>query len=253
MLNLVKHGIWALSLTACVYLAATHNWSPLQIKFLYERQFAQQNAPAAPMNVEQGASQYLATAREAATLQIAQPNLTSAPQVNTADLASITDPAIAEKVLGALATLEGINGYADQTPAKKVIFAFFDPRCPYCGEAFKVMNGKLPIKWIPVVVLGNAQEGTSMAASLLSAQNRLQAMQDLNSGQLSQNTENLSETILAALKTNLEHYAAIVSAAPNLQKGVPMFFIPDTKGGIAIKVGFEAGDEAKISALFKGP
>ncbi len=259
MISMAKQCVWAITAIICVYLASTHAWTPFQISFKYEGQILKQHdgsnlntsvafRPQGPQLSERNTQDLIGGHQTEAAI----PAITPVSQPQSADTASITDPTIAAKVQETLFALQGVDDFGKELSPNKIIYAFFDPRCPYCGEAFKAMNGKLPIKWIPVIVLGNPDEGTAMAASLLSGENRLEAMRKLNDGIAPARTGEPSPDVSATLKINLEHYAAIVSAAPNLQKGVPMFFVPDPQGGLTIKVGYETGDNDKIAAILKG-
>ena len=261
MISMAKQCVWAITAIICVYLASTHAWTPFQVVFKHEGQFIKQqdgsnlNYPIGfrpqgqPLSERNPQDLIGEHQTNAAPLN---PVIAPVSQPQSADQASITDPAIASKVQETLFALQGVDDFGKDLSAQKIIYTFFDPRCPYCGEAFKAMNGKLPVKWIPVIVLGNPEEGSLIAASLLSSPDRLEMMRKLTDGTLPALTGEPSSDALGNLKINLEHYAAIVSAAPNLQKGVPMFFVPDPQGGLTIKVGYETGDNDKIAAILKG-
>ncbi|MFJ7440828.1 hypothetical protein ACIQW5_24610 [Methylorubrum thiocyanatum] len=150
-----------------------------------------------------------------------------------------------------LAKLEGIDDIPAGTPAGQVATIFFDPRCPYCHAAFTALHGKVAARWVPVVVLGNPEVGNRMAAAILSAPDRAAALASSFDGKLAASAAANPE-ITAKLGENKEAFASIFAAAPQLRPGVPTLFVPRPDGRLAIMVGYEAGDDAKLRSVLTG-
>ena len=61
---------------------------------------------------------------------------------------------MATKIVNSLNMAQGVvRPGAEGDP---VIYAFFDPQCPYCKAAFAALDGQHTIKWLPVSTLGPA-------------------------------------------------------------------------------------------------
>lgn len=122
------------------------------------------------------------------------------------------------------------------------VYAFFDPRCPYCKAAMEELNGKANINWIPVSLLGDLQSGSDMIDGMrtLEGQAAIAAAAEGNIPQATGSQETQGQ---------LQDNAAILFA---LYKGsddwvaVPTFLIPRADGTAMFYRGYNAGDAAKI-------
>ena len=272
----IKHTVWAASLTGCVYLATTSGWSPIQLNVA--PQLAALSGPKAvvtdaPAGLSAAASEKQALSNEellrAAQLLSAAKAGTDSGQVGlgkggaepapaagaaggqSASFATIEDATIARKVTETLAKLEGVVDVPAGTPEGRVATIFFDPRCPYCHAAFKAMHGKVAARWVPVAVLGEAEVGAKMAAAILSAPDRVAALTTAFAGNGAPSGE-VAPEMTTKVNENRDAFASIFAASPNLRPGVPTMFVPRPDGRLAIMVGYEAGDEAKMRSVMSG-
>lgn len=187
----------------------------------------------------------------AATATPGAPTAISAePGVNTA---AIDNPAIGGQVLDSLAQLEGAFDAPTGTEPRKTITVFFDPRCPYCHQAFTELHGKLAVRWVPVLALGNAGEGTPLALSVLAADNRVDALGQVFDTKKAAVGPAAPAELSAKLNENLEAFSAVFAAAGRgLKPGVPTLFVPRPDGRVVIMVGYEKGDDARIRSILEG-
>ena len=165
--------------------------------------------------------------------------------------ATIEDPTRARQVTDLLAKLEGIADVPAGTAPGQVATIFFDPRCPYCHAAWTALHGQVAARWIPVVVLGDSEAGTRMAAAILAAPDRVAALANAFDTKLTP-TAAASPEIATKLKENTEAFASIFAAAPQLRPGVPTLFVPRPDGRLAVMVGYEPGDDTKVRSVLTG-
>jgi len=253
-----KHLAWAGSLVACVYLATSHNWIPVQLQIVANAP----NQPAAglastipavaPANLTTGvsapAAQGAAPSQTLASPQVVQPAMP--PAANVA-YATIEDAKVARQVMELLGKLDAVADIPDGTPVGQVATIFFDPRCPYCHAAFTALHGRVAARWVPIVVLGEPEAGNRMAAAILSSPDRVAALKGAFDAKTTPAAA-ASPEHTAKLAENKEAFAAIFAAAPHLRPGVPTMFVPRPDGRLAIMVGYEAGDDAKLLAVLTG-
>ncbi|WP_264051532.1 MULTISPECIES: thioredoxin domain-containing protein [Methylobacterium] len=150
-----------------------------------------------------------------------------------------------------LAKLEAVSDIPAGTPEGRVATIFFDPRCPYCHAAFTALHGRIAARWVPVVVLGEPEAGNRMAAAILASPDRVAALKSAFDAKLTPAAPVGPETA-AKLAENREAFASIFAAAPQLRPGVPTMFVPRPDGRLAIMVGYEPGDDAKLRAVLTG-
>lgn len=246
----VKHLAWAASLVACVYLASTNGWPPITIQVVASGSNQPQGtagpvAATAPSGVVAPAATVPAPAASP-TVQSPQP-----AAVPAVAYATIEDAKVARRVTETLGKLEAVADIPAGTPEGQVATIFFDPRCPYCHAAFTAMHGRIAARWVPVVVLGEPEAGTRMAAAILAAPDRVAALKKTFEQQAAQAGDALPE-MAAKIAENREALASIFAAAPQLRPGVPTMFAPRPDGRLAIMVGYEAGDEAKLRSVLTG-
>lgn len=172
-------------------------------------------------------------------------------QAGSVSYATIEDPAVARQVTVTLSKLAAVVDVPPGTPEGQVATIFFDPRCPYCHAAFTALHGRLAVRWVPVVVLGDPEGGNRLAAAILSGSDQVAALKTA----FDSKTPTLapaSAELLAKLAENREAFAAIFAASPALRPGVPTMFVPRPDGRLAIMVGYEPGDDAKVRAVLTG-
>lgn len=172
------------------------------------------------------------------------------PGVGTAN---IENASIGIQVLESLAQLEGALDAPAGTDARKTVTIFFDPRCPYCHQAFKELHGKVAVRWVPVLALGNPSEGTPLALSVLAAENRVDALGRVFDTRKAVAGPEASAELGAKLTENLEAFSAVFAAAGRgLKPGVPTIFVPRSDGRVVIMVGYDKGDDARIRSILEG-
>jgi glutaredoxin len=172
-------------------------------------------------------------------------------QAGTVSYATIEDPKAARPVMELLAKLASVVDAPPGTPEGQIATIFFDPRCPYCHAAFAALHGRIAARWVPVVVLGDPEGGNRMAAGILSATDRVAALKaafETKGGKPGEITPEIG----AKLAENKEAFASIFAASPALRPGVPTMFVPRPDGRLAIMVGYETGDDAKLRAVLTG-
>jgi hypothetical protein len=122
------------------------------------------------------------------------------------------------------------------------IFAFFDPRCPYCKRAMVELNGKAKINWIPVSLLGDMQSGSDMIDGMRTLEGQA-AISAVAGGAIPKATGS------AETQGQLDNNASVLFAlyeGSHDSVAVPTFFVPRKDGTAAFFRGFDAGDGAKI-------
>lgn len=77
------------------------------------------------------------------------------------------------KLDGVLDTAAGKNM---PQPVDRILYIMFDPRCPHCHAAYVKTRDYVTkqggwIKWIPVTVLGNPEQGAGLVAAIMQAGN----------------------------------------------------------------------------------
>ena len=252
-----KHFAWAACVVACVYLATDRHWIPVQIQIVATAPIQTLAAPpiqsstagVAPVTGLQSAPAAPQAFQPLA--RVAQGPIQAAPPTPSVNFATIEDPTRARQVTDLLAKLEGIADVPAGTAPGQVATIFFDPRCPYCHAAFSALHGRVAARWVPVVVLGDPEAGTRMAAAILAAPDRVAALTNAFDAKLTP-TVSASTEIAAKLAENKEAFAAIFAAAPQLRPGVPTLFVPRPDGRLAIMVGYEPGDDAKVRSVLTG-
>lgn len=180
--------------------------------------------------------------------------------------ALLANPESGAAILQSLSLAAGIEmpGEADNgTP----IYAFFDPRCPYCHAAYKEINGMFRIKWLPTLALGVTPEGEGTIAALLG-----QTEAGMDGGQMVAATlpddPERADRLNAVLNSERLEPAEITDAQrfiidENLQIalqlydyhsepfGVPTFIVPKPDGTAVLVRGWDpTGSVAEIQAAY---
>ena len=152
----------------------------------------------------------------------------------------LADVASAAAILQALGQATAISAGGEVTH-EQPIYAFFDPRCPYCKKAMAELNGKANVKWIPVSLLGDLQSGSDMVEGMktLPGQDAVAAAADGSFPQPAAAVESRPPS---------PPYPALplpLSPAP-----VPTILIPRADGTVTFHRGFDDGDGAKIVGAY---
>lgn len=159
-------------------------------------------------------------------------------------------PAILEQLslhAGILAPGEVDNG--------NPIYAFMDPRCPYCHAAYRSLNGKFPIVWLPTLALGTTPEGEATIAGLLGETEaglvqgridtvslvedpeRLQRLDDVFHNQFRSSAE-INDAQRFVIEQNLQTALQLMEHH-NEPFGVPTFIIPRPDGTAVVTRGWD--------------
>ena len=267
----IKHTAWAAAVVACCYFATSRNWSPITLQITASPSgqapvggalavAARAPAPSDPATFpDPPAPRSLPTpptlpapadlARAGAPSPSAV--ITPAPAATSTNFATIEDAKVARQVLETLGKLEGVEDVPAGTPPGQIATIFFDPRCPYCHAAFEALHGRVAARWVPVVVLGEPEAGSKLAQAILAAPDRVGALKQTFASKAAAGGEG-GPAQASALAVNREAFASIFAAAPNLRPGVPTMFVPRPDGRLAIMIGYEAGDEAKMRSVLTG-
>lgn len=180
--------------------------------------------------------------------------------------ALLANPESGAAILQSLSLAAGIEmpGEADNgTP----IYAFFDPRCPYCHAAYKELNGKYRIVWLPTLALGVTPEAESTIATLLGpteagldggqivaatlpddAERSVRLDTVFQGGNLESGT--LTDAQRFIIEENLQ-IALQLYDFHNEPFGVPTFIVPKPDGTAIMVRGWDpAGSEAEIAGAY---
>ena len=182
------------------------------------------------------------------------------------------------QVITALDRAQGIirpaSAEGDETPP--TVYAFFDPRCPYCHLAYNRMDGEFTVKWLPISVfgpdgednhahlMGATEMGTTEVdgetldmATMTDAPDVLSARLDEymsvehNRFRVPRGTE-LSEAHGFILGENAELFRLLSQGAEEL-RAVPSFFIVQENGNAVWLRGYDAdNDNRLISDIIAG-
>lgn len=82
----------------------------------------------------------------------------------------LEDPKTAAGILEGLSRLKAIH-VPGAVRSGDPVMIFFDPRCPYCHQAFKQLDGKVDMLWIPTLALGDPSQGSGAARLMASLGN----------------------------------------------------------------------------------
>lgn len=186
------------------------------------------------------------------------PTLAPAPVLPTAPVPSIAPQLTAEGVpvqlapilstpetAGPLLTAVGqasAIAVAGEIANELPIYAFFDPRCPYCKAAMEELNGKANINWIPVSLLGDLQSGSDMIDGMRTLEGQA-AVTAAAQGNIPQATG--SQETQGQLQDNAAILFALYKGSDDVV-AVPTFLIPRADGTATFYRGYDAGDAAQI-------
>ena len=155
--------------------------------------------------------------------------------------------------------LEGHTGFdvaAENTNASgKPIYAIFDPQCPHCHAAYREIARDVPIRWLPVALVGDPDKGRRIISEIMAA------VADDPSATREQLDEAFADRLggtegidPAAEEVHAANVSLLVTLAEAMQApaGVPLFAVPRPDGSVAFHSGFGAGDGAEIVGVYRG-
>lgn len=199
----------------------------------------------------------------------ARTDISAGSEVSNGDLVInrlLARPDVAADFLNVLDRLSGIKAAGEINPEGWPVFAFMDPRCPYCHRAFEKLDGKVVMKWLPTLALGDG--GDALAATLLGAmtadrnssgeitgvrfsddaerENRL--AQQLGGGDMPISDRMLTEEQSFALDENLTVLRQLYGRQVQLL-GVPTFVVPRADGTAIMMRGYDHATIAEIIRL----
>lgn len=190
------------------------------------------------------------------------------------------DPDSVSQIVEGLTRSQGIVRPAEGTEGEDpTIFAFFDPRCPYCHGAYHGLDGEFTVKWIPVSVFGPEGEenhaflmgetergteeldGQSIPTAALAGDAAARAarldeyMQEDHGRYRVPSGTALDETQAMILAENAELFRILSRGAEDM-RAVPSFFIVGEDGRAVWMQGYDVGnperDNANIREIIAG-
>lgn len=180
----------------------------------------------------------------------------------------LSDPATGPQILDSLDLAAGILAPGDNDNGRP-IYAFFDPRCPYCHAAYKRLNGIYPIKWIPTLALGETEDGLAQMSALIGPTEAAIENGQITSVTLTEDAERLNRldsfmngTFRQREQiTEAQQYVVDDGLAIGLQLseyhpepfGVPFFIIPRPDGTAVVARGWDERNTAsEVQAIYTG-
>jgi hypothetical protein len=143
------------------------------------------------------------------------------------------------------------------------VFAFFDPRCPYCHSAFDDLEGEVAVRWIPTLALGPGGEGimSSIMGDVTSQTDEAgqistvtlnedagrvgRLMQQLGGDRLAVTSTTLTNEQSFALDENMQVMRQLYGSQASIL-GVPTFIVPQADGTAIMLRGYDAENMAEI-------
>lgn len=187
--------------------------------------------------------------------------------------ALLSTPEITGKIMTSLDQAQGVTVPAagdDAESRDPVIYAFFDPQCPYCHKAYEGLTGRFTIKWMPLSVLG--PRGDRLLAHIMGDVDVVETTvdgQQLKSAPLSEDPERaarldgvmttqnpvpeaeLSEGQRFILDENAELFRLLSQGAEEL-RAVPSFFIRGTEGEAVWLRGYDPETPDLMAGIISG-
>lgn len=127
--------------------------------------------------------------------------------------------------------------------AKKVVYVFFDPNCPYCHRLWTTMrsavqSGKVQVRWLPVAILKD--DSKNLAAAIYEAKNPSQAMAQMVNRQLQ--PVRISDAVNKSVAYNL------LLLRDTGYTGVPTIFF---RSGGKVRSGMGALNEQELATILQ--
>lgn len=153
----------------------------------------------------------------------------------------LSDPETVASLMSALSQATAFEAQGE-TSQEQPIYAFFDPRCPYCKRAMQELNGKARINWIPVSTLGDLQSGSDLIEGMRTLDVEA-AVSSVAEGSIPAATG--TEETQGQLQDNASILLALYEGALDVV-AVPTFLVPRADGTAMFYRGFNDGDGAKL-------
>lgn len=161
----------------------------------------------------------------------------------------LDNPELAARLIEAISKTTSVTTAGQEGQTGTPVYAFIDPRCPYCAKAAAELVGNVPVTWISTTVLGDTENGLRMVEALQSAENPNRALEQMHNGQLlpvapsveTREAVNENAGVLYSLYAGAENFIA-----------VPTLLVPEADGSLKLFRGFSEGDGAKIIAAYGG-
>lgn len=175
------------------------------------------------------------------------------PVPNPAEI--LENPAVVEQLLLTISLAAGIDAPGEAT-GEFPIFAFFDPRCPFCHQAFLALDGKVSVRWLPTLALGNEAQGAPIVAGIVGATEAAMDGGEIASVALPEDPERLTRLAAAMagervapgeateahrfmLDENLDLALQLAPLSGGEPFGVPTFIVPRPNGTMAFIRGWD--------------
>lgn len=227
--------------------------SPYQAPY-YPQQQPPQPYPQQPQQPYQ--TQAPVATPPAARPQVATSELGGAGGVSVDSGYEITDPTLSGNVLALLKKANAVSTAPTGKEAtdKNTIYAFVDPRCPFCQRAHRALNGKYSVRYLPISVLGDETtmngalpgiRGVFRSGDRAAALNKVMETGDVSGLDVSPDGK-----LDADVNANMEVWAGLSARLPDQQPAVPLFVVPEGKSGnVAVVKGWHDGMPQVMDAL----
>lgn len=164
--------------------------------------------------------------------------------VPTIPAAAFNDPQASAQILDIISKLAFVEGKTRPVAGQQYAYVFFDPRCPYCHKAYEELDAKLPIRWVPIPLLGD--NPVPLVAALLNNPTAAELDKAFN-GRLPEPAVATADH-QRGLLGNVTAFKTFMDSLNG--EGVPILLIPRANGTIYGQIGYTAGDVSKISAEY---
>lgn len=161
----------------------------------------------------------------------------------------LDNPELAARLIEAVSKTTSITTAGQDGQTGTPIYAFIDPRCPYCAKAAEELVGNVPVTWISTTVLGDTENGLRMVEALQSAEDPTAALELMHNRQLVPVAPS-AETREAVNENAGVLYSLYAGAESSI--AVPTLLVPEADGSLKLFRGFGDGDGAKIIAAYGG-
>lgn len=156
---------------------------------------------------------------------------------------------LAARLIEAVSKTSSITTAGKESQTGTPVFAFIDPRCPYCAKAATELVGNVPVTWISTTVLGDSENGLRLVEALQSSEDPELALEQMHTGQLV--PKEPSNDTREAVNENAGVLYSIYAGAEN-SIAVPTLLVPEADGTLRLFRGFGDGDGAKVIAAYGG-
>lgn len=188
------------------------------------------------------------------------------------------DTKVVSDIVASLDQAQGIVRPGPDGDTTPVVYGFFDPKCPYCHAAFEALDGKHPVKWMPLSVLGpngdrlhayimgdvqlgealpavspddSSEPASQPTAHLTDDPGRGQRLAEVMLEEVSPPDAELSDGHRFVLTENAEMFRLLSSGAEDM-RAVPTFFVRAPDGTAVWHRGFDDSVPGTIAAIISG-